>query len=98
MESWMDSSMEEVCPTEDAILALLDFLVDPLLPSKSFFSREALFPSQEESVAKQVDDSPLNPTPLWPLLCLLLPPPKENKYGCWFFVWCLCMVTKVRSP
>lgn len=67
----MDSSMEEVCPTEDTILALLDFLVDPLLPSKSFASREGLSPSREESVAKQVDDSPLNPAPLWPFLCLL---------------------------
>jgi len=61
--------MEEVGPTEDTILALLDFLVDPLLPSKSISSREALSPSQEESVAKQVDNSFLNPTPLWPFLC-----------------------------
>ncbi|KAL9233209.1 hypothetical protein vseg_008233 [Gypsophila vaccaria] len=43
--------MEEVGPTEETVLALLEFLVDPLLPSKCS-SNES--PSQEQLVAKQV--------------------------------------------
>lgn len=49
----MDASVE-MGPTEGAVLALLDFLVDPLLPARSS-SREAITPAQEELVAKQVD-------------------------------------------
>ncbi|KNA04324.1 hypothetical protein SOVF_200720 isoform A [Spinacia oleracea] len=48
----MDASVE-MGPTEGAVLALLDFLVDPLLPARSS-SREAITPAQEELVAKQV--------------------------------------------
>lgn len=39
---------------EETVMALLDFLVDPLLPSRSSM-RETISPSQEELVAKQVD-------------------------------------------
>ncbi|KAL2921019.1 SCARECROW-LIKE protein 7, partial [Bienertia sinuspersici] len=50
----MDSSVDdEMGPTEDTILALMDFLVDPLLPSRSY-SRDSVSPSQEDLVAKQV--------------------------------------------
>ncbi|XP_010672149.2 uncharacterized protein LOC104888776 isoform X2 [Beta vulgaris subsp. vulgaris] len=38
---------------EETVMALLDFLVDPLLPSRSSM-RETISPSQEELVAKQV--------------------------------------------
>ncbi|KAK9672263.1 hypothetical protein RND81_12G087700 [Saponaria officinalis] len=47
----MELSVEEVGPTEETVLALLEFLVDPLLPSKCL-SMEP--PSQEHLVAKQV--------------------------------------------
>jgi len=42
-----------VCPTEDAILALLDYLVEPMLPSKSS-SIENPPLALLQSVAKQV--------------------------------------------
>ncbi|KAH9606878.1 hypothetical protein KSS87_019712 [Heliosperma pusillum] len=47
----MELAAEEVGPTKDTVLALLDFLVDPLLPSKCL-PKEQL--SQEDLVAKQV--------------------------------------------
>ncbi|XP_021721700.1 uncharacterized protein LOC110689261 isoform X2 [Chenopodium quinoa] len=49
----MHSSSEEMGPTEGAVLALLDFLVDPLLPARTT-SRETITLSQEVLVAKQV--------------------------------------------
>lgn len=42
-----------VCPTEDAIHALLDYLVEPMLPAKSS-SRENPPQPLLQSVAKQV--------------------------------------------
>lgn len=42
-----------VCPTEDAIHALLDYLVEPMLPAKSS-SRENPPEALLQSVAKQV--------------------------------------------
>ncbi|KAK9932414.1 hypothetical protein M0R45_019653 [Rubus argutus] len=47
----MDAS--GVCPTEDAIQAFLDHLVDPILPAKSSL-RDTPSLSQQESVAKQM--------------------------------------------
>uniref|UniRef100_A0A1D1Z0E0 DNA gyrase subunit B n=1 Tax=Anthurium amnicola TaxID=1678845 RepID=A0A1D1Z0E0_9ARAE len=41
-------------PTEDAIQALIDYLVYPLLPAKDFFSPEPPALAQQESVAKQL--------------------------------------------
>ncbi|XP_062173180.1 uncharacterized protein LOC133878610 isoform X2 [Alnus glutinosa] len=43
----------EVCPTEDAIQAFLDYLVDPMLPAKSSL-RDTPSHSHQQSVAKQV--------------------------------------------
>lgn len=51
---FMDAS--DVCPTEDAIQAFLDHLVDPILPAKSSL-RDNPSLSQQESVAKQVSVS-----------------------------------------
>nr|XP_048333261.1 uncharacterized protein LOC107422026 isoform X1 [Ziziphus jujuba var. spinosa] len=45
--------MADVCPTEDAVEALLEYLVDPLLPVKSLL-RETPSQSQQQSIAKQV--------------------------------------------
>ncbi|KAL6194276.1 hypothetical protein ACLB2K_035360 [Fragaria x ananassa] len=47
----MDAS--DVCPTEDAIQAFLEYLVDPMLPTKSSM-RDTPSLSLQESVAKQV--------------------------------------------
>ncbi|XP_021906656.1 uncharacterized protein LOC110821215 isoform X1 [Carica papaya] len=47
----MDAS--NACPTEDTLCALLEYLVDPLLPVKSSL-RHTPSISQQESVAKQV--------------------------------------------
>ncbi|XP_074320045.1 uncharacterized protein LOC141656855 isoform X2 [Silene latifolia] len=47
----MELAAEELGPTKDTVLALLDFLVDPLLPSKCL-PKDQL--SQEDLVAKQV--------------------------------------------
>ena len=44
---------DDVCPTEDAVQAFLEHLVDPLLPAKSSV-RDKPTPSQQESIAKQV--------------------------------------------
>ncbi|KAL2332210.1 hypothetical protein Fmac_019791 [Flemingia macrophylla] len=45
----------DVCPTEEAVKAFLEYLVDPMLPSKSSSStRDNLPLSQQQSVAKQV--------------------------------------------
>ncbi|KAH7521312.1 hypothetical protein FEM48_Zijuj07G0019700 [Ziziphus jujuba var. spinosa] len=46
-------AMADVCPTEDAVEALLEYLVDPLLPVKSLL-RETPSQSQQQSIAKQV--------------------------------------------
>lgn len=43
----------DVCPTEDAVQAFLEHLVDPLLPEKSCV-RDNPTPSQQQSIAKQV--------------------------------------------
>ncbi|KAI4324301.1 hypothetical protein L6164_023853 [Bauhinia variegata] len=43
-------ALSDVCPTEDAVQAFLEFLVDPLLPTKSSVPTLA----QQESVAKQM--------------------------------------------
>ncbi|KAJ7980708.1 Aleurone layer morphogenesis protein [Quillaja saponaria] len=43
----------DVCPTEDAVQAFLEYLVDPVLPAKSS-SRDTPSESQQQSVAKQV--------------------------------------------
>ncbi|XP_020223264.1 uncharacterized protein LOC109805551 isoform X2 [Cajanus cajan] len=43
----------DVCPTEDALKAFLEYLVDPMLPAKSSI-RDNLPLSQQQSVAKQV--------------------------------------------
>ncbi|GFZ10799.1 hypothetical protein Acr_22g0001970 [Actinidia rufa] len=51
MES--SSSTSEVGAAEDVIQALLDYLVDPLLPLKSS-GREVPSLAQQQSVAKQV--------------------------------------------
>ncbi|XP_044500835.1 uncharacterized protein LOC123221919 isoform X2 [Mangifera indica] len=45
--------VSDVCPTEDAILAFLEYLVDPLLPENSSL-RDTSSQSQKKSVAKQV--------------------------------------------
>ncbi|PON38474.1 hypothetical protein TorRG33x02_344980 [Trema orientale] len=42
----------EVCPTEDAVLALLEYLADPRLPAKSL--RDNPSEPQQQAVAKQV--------------------------------------------
>ncbi|BBG93598.1 hypothetical protein Prudu_001663, partial [Prunus dulcis] len=47
----MDAS--DVCPTEEAIKAFLEYLVDPILPPRSSL-RDIPSLSQQESVAKQV--------------------------------------------
>lgn len=47
----MDAS--DVCPTEEAIKAFLEYLVDPILPPRSSL-RDTPSLSQQESVAKQV--------------------------------------------
>lgn len=47
----MDLSV--VCPVEDTILALIDYLVDPMLPAKSSI-RDTPSPDQQQSVANQV--------------------------------------------
>jgi hypothetical protein len=44
----------EACPTEDAIKALLEYLVDPTLPAKSSV-RDTPSLSQQKLVAKQVE-------------------------------------------
>ncbi|GAB4850788.1 hypothetical protein Ancab_030088 [Ancistrocladus abbreviatus] len=49
----VDAAEIEVGPTEDTVLALLELLVEPLLPSRSAV-RENPSPSQEEAVAKQM--------------------------------------------
>ncbi|CAA6660135.1 unnamed protein product [Spirodela intermedia] len=49
----MESSSDCV-PTEDAVQALIDFLVYPLLPAKCFFSPEPPSLDQQESVGKQL--------------------------------------------
>lgn len=45
--------VSDVCPTEDAILAFLEYLVDPMLPENSSL-RDTSSQSQKQSVAKQV--------------------------------------------
>lgn len=45
--------VSDVCPTEDAILAFLEYLVDPLLPENSSL-HDTSSQSQKKSVAKQV--------------------------------------------
>ena len=42
-----------MCPTEDAIQAFLDYLLDPMLPAKSSL-RDIPSLSHQQSVAKQV--------------------------------------------
>ncbi|XP_057452965.1 uncharacterized protein LOC130744826 [Lotus japonicus] len=42
----------DVCPPEDAVKAFVEFLVDPMLPSKP--TRDKPSPSQQQKVAKQV--------------------------------------------
>ncbi|XP_062107797.1 uncharacterized protein LOC133818772 isoform X3 [Humulus lupulus] len=44
--------MTEVCPTEDAVLALLEYLVDPMLPARSAMHNPSA--SQQQALAKQV--------------------------------------------
>ncbi|XP_061994676.1 uncharacterized protein LOC133712584 isoform X2 [Rosa rugosa] len=44
---------DAICPTEDAVQAFLDHLVDPILPAKSSL-RDTPSLSQQQSVAKQV--------------------------------------------
>lgn len=53
----------DVCPTEDAVKAFLEQLVDPMLPAKSSI-RDNPTPSHQQSVAKQVFGSPLVPLQL----------------------------------
>ncbi|KAK6930583.1 hypothetical protein RJ641_004677 [Dillenia turbinata] len=48
-----EDSMAEVCPMEDTVQVLIEYLVAPMLPSKSSM-RNAPSPSQQLSVAKQV--------------------------------------------
>ena len=48
----MAMGTSDVCPTEDAILALLDYLVDPMLPAR--YSRDNPTKVQHQAVAKQV--------------------------------------------
>ncbi|XP_061367309.1 uncharacterized protein LOC133310397 [Gastrolobium bilobum] len=43
----------DVCPTEDAVKAFLEYLVDPMLPLKASI-RDNPTPSEQQSVAKQV--------------------------------------------
>ncbi|KHN30102.1 hypothetical protein glysoja_010480 [Glycine soja] len=47
-----DSS--DVCPTEDALKAFLEYLVDPVLPAKPSTRDNSPSPSQHQLVAKQV--------------------------------------------
>ncbi|KAF8014138.1 hypothetical protein BT93_H0086 [Corymbia citriodora subsp. variegata] len=46
-------ALSSVCPTEDAVRAFLEYLVDPLIPATSSV-RDSPSPSQEQSVAKQI--------------------------------------------
>ncbi|XP_055825140.1 uncharacterized protein LOC129893782 isoform X1 [Solanum dulcamara] len=46
---------EEVCPTEEAVQALLESMVEPLLGRSSCKSKEAPTLDQQKSMAKQVD-------------------------------------------
>ena len=48
--------LEEACPTEDAIMALLEYLVSPMLPSAKSINHTPSLP-QQQSVAKQVSNS-----------------------------------------
>lgn len=45
---------EEVCPTEEAVQALLESMVEPLLGRSSCKSKEAPTLDQQKSMAKQV--------------------------------------------
>ncbi|KAL9675270.1 hypothetical protein QQ045_003472 [Rhodiola kirilowii] len=49
----MELAVMEVCPTEDAVTALMDYFVQPLLPAKST-KQHTPTPAQQEAVAKQV--------------------------------------------
>ncbi|RZB84367.1 hypothetical protein D0Y65_032629, partial [Glycine soja] len=52
LELMADSS--DVCPTEDALKAFLEYLVDPVLPAKPSTRDNSPSPSQHQLVAKQV--------------------------------------------
>jgi len=45
----------DVCPTEDAVKAFIEHLVDPLLPAKSSV-HDNPSPSQQKLVARQVSN------------------------------------------
>ncbi|XP_050256685.1 uncharacterized protein LOC126702105 [Quercus robur] len=45
--------LEEACPTEDAVMALLEYLVSPMLPSAKSINQTPSLP-QQQSVAKQM--------------------------------------------
>ncbi|KAK7261607.1 hypothetical protein RIF29_27922 [Crotalaria pallida] len=49
----LNMATSDVCSTEDAVNAFLEYLVDPMLPAKSSL-RDNPTPSQQQSVAKQV--------------------------------------------
>lgn len=51
-KNWMMSA-SDLCATEDTVLLLLDYLVDPLLPARPS-SRDTPSESLQQSVAKQV--------------------------------------------
>ena len=59
IDNWSSESlslamdMSDVCPTEDAVRALLEHLVDPMLPAKSSLPDNPS-QSQRQAVAKQV--------------------------------------------
>ncbi|RZB62796.1 uncharacterized protein LOC114388245 isoform X1 [Glycine soja] len=48
------ASSSDVCPTEDALKAFLEYLVDPVLPAKPSTPDNPPSPSQQHLVAKQV--------------------------------------------
>ena len=48
--------LEDACPTEDAVMALLEYLVSPMLPSAKSINQIPSLP-QQRSVAKQVSNS-----------------------------------------
>lgn len=53
LEKTQSMSASDLCPTEDTVLLLLDYLVDPLLPARPS-SRDIPSESLQQSVAKQV--------------------------------------------
>lgn len=52
-EGTMEIVVMDVCPTEDAVTAFMDYFLQPLLPVKSTKQHKPTH-AQQEAVAKQV--------------------------------------------